>query len=70
MLAGIDYVELLNVRKCETQKQRTLLRKLQAVFTNNYLVEPVESRDETVVDDFVHLLFYILNFDGYPIEVR
>ncbi len=71
MLAGISYTELLNMGKCETQKQRTLLRKLQAVFANNYSVEAAAlAQNETAIDDFVHFLLNLLNFDAWPIEVR
>lgn len=71
MLAGIDYPDINNMGKCETNKQRTLLFKLQAVHANNYSKDVQEPpADETDIDNFVHYLLSLLGFDEWPIEVR
>jgi len=63
------YEDLLNTSKCQTDNQRTLIIKLQEVFANNYVLG-TSRRDEGAVDDFVHYLLSMLEFDKYPIQVR
>jgi hypothetical protein len=63
------YEDLLNTSKCQTDNQRTLIIKLQEVLANNYVLG-TSRRDEGAVDDFVHYLLSMLEFDKYPIQVR
>lgn len=71
MLTSIDYTDINNMAKCETNKQRTLLFKLQTVHANNYSKDVQEPpADETDIDNFVHYLLSLLSFDEWPIKVR
>eukprot|EP00026_Physarum_polycephalum_P012051 Phypoly_transcript_12317.p1 GENE.Phypoly_transcript_12317~~Phypoly_transcript_12317.p1 ORF type:complete len:198 (+),score=32.44 Phypoly_transcript_12317:198-791(+) len=70
MLDNIDHSHICNNRLCTSQEQRTLLQKLQAVFTYNYADPSLLALDETSIDDFVRFVFNLLKFDAYPIEIR
>jgi len=64
MLANIQHDDINKMQLCTSQEQRTLLRKLQVVFANNYAGDLLQACDETAIDDFVRFVFSLLKFDA------